>query len=90
MVQPPLVMTAIGGPMLPASRLTAAFRAAVALAAITARANPEKRPATRIAAKPLPENYFPMNRHPHTQADFDNDSGSCQGKANSGVAFVLA
>jgi hypothetical protein len=50
--------------MLLAPRLTAALRAAVALAAITARANPEKRPATRIAAKPLPENYFRMNPHP--------------------------
>jgi hypothetical protein len=67
MIQPPLdalLMTAIGGPMLLAPRLTAALRAAVALAAITARANPEKRPATRIAAKPLPENYFRMNPHP--------------------------
>jgi len=49
MIQSPfgaLLMTTIGGPMLLAPRLTAALRAAVALAAITARANPEKRPAT--------------------------------------------
>jgi len=49
MIQPPfgaLLMTTIGSPMLLTPRLTAAFRAAVALAAITACANPEKRPAT--------------------------------------------
>ena len=49
MIQSPfgaLLMTTIGGPMLLAPRLTAALRAAVALAAITACANPEKRPAT--------------------------------------------
>jgi hypothetical protein len=49
MIQPPfgaLLMTVIGGPMLLEARLTLALRAAVALPAITARANPEKRPAT--------------------------------------------
>jgi hypothetical protein len=29
-----------------------------------------------------------MNRHPLVQAVFDNGSGSCQGKNNSGVAFA--
>jgi hypothetical protein len=67
MIQSPfsaLLMTAIGGPMLPAPGLTAALRAAVALTAITASANPEHRPAIGVAAKPLPQNNFPMNRHP--------------------------
>jgi hypothetical protein len=45
MIQSPfgaLLMTTIGGPMLLAPRLTAALRAAVALTAITASADPEK------------------------------------------------
>ncbi|WP_420238264.1 hypothetical protein ACOBR2_01240 [Telmatobacter bradus] len=46
MIQPPfgaLLMTAIGSPTLLQAGLTSALRAAVTLAAITARANPEKR-----------------------------------------------
>ena len=85
-----LLMTAIGRSMLPASRYHAALRAAVSLPAIAARANQEHRPAIRIAAKPLPENNFSVNRHPRLQAAFDNGRGSCQGKNNSEVAFVLA
>jgi len=49
MIQPPfgaLLMTPIGNPMLLEAGLTPALRAAVTLAAITARANPEKRSAT--------------------------------------------
>jgi len=67
MIQPPfgaLLMPAIGGTMLLAPRLTTTLRAAVPLAAITAGANPEHRPAIGVAAKPMPENNFPMNRHP--------------------------
>ena len=55
MIQPPfgaLLMTAIGGPMLLAPRLTAALRAAVALAVIAAGANPEQISTVSVAAKP--------------------------------------
>jgi hypothetical protein len=75
-----LLMTPIRRTMLTATRLPPALRAAVALAAITARTYPEHRPAPWVAAKPKPENNFPMNRHPLVQAAFDNGSGSCQGK----------
>ena len=67
MIQSPfgaLLMTTIGGPMLLAPCLTAALSAAVTLTAITASANPEHRLAIGVAAKPLPENNFRMNRHP--------------------------
>ena len=63
---------------------------AVLLPAIAAYANPKYRPAIRVAAKPLPENNFPVNRHPLLQAAFDNGCGSCQGKNNSWAAFALA
>jgi len=46
MIQPAFgapLMASVGSPMLLATGLTPALRAAVALAAITARANPEKR-----------------------------------------------
>jgi hypothetical protein len=59
-----LLMTPIGGAMLPAPRMTAALRAAIALATIAAGANPEHRPAIGVAAKPKPKNNFSMNRHP--------------------------
>lgn len=62
-----LLMPPIGRSMLPASRFNAALRATVSLPAIAARAAPEHRPAIRIAAKPLPENNFPVNRHPLLQ-----------------------
>jgi hypothetical protein len=62
-------------------RLTPALRAAVALTAITANANPEHRPAIGVAAKPKPQNNFLMSRHPCALTAFDNGSGSCQGKS---------
>ena len=66
MIQPSLdavLMTPVGCAMLPAPRMTAALRAAITLAAIAAGANPEHFPAVGVAAKPKPENNFPMNRH---------------------------
>ena len=44
--------------------------------------NPEHRLASLAAANALPENHFSMNRHPPTQADFDNGNGSCQGRTS--------
>ena len=93
MIQPPLnalLMTAIGRALLPAPRMAAARLTAVLLPAIAAHADPEHRPAIRVAAKTLPENNFSMNRHPRLRAAFDNGNRSCQGKTNSEVAFFLA
>jgi hypothetical protein len=93
MVQPSLralLMPPVGGAMLPAPHMAAALGRAVPLPAIAAHANPKHRPAIRVATKPLPENNFPVNRHPCLQAAFDNGSSSCQGKTNSEVAFFLA
>jgi len=39
-----------------------------------------------MMTKPKPEYNFPVNRHPFLQAAFDNGSGSCQGKVNSGLS----
>ena len=93
MIQPALdalLMPPIGRPMLPETGLAAAFRTAITLTAIAARTDPEHRPAARMMAKPKPEYNFPVNRHPFLQAAFDNGSGSCQGKVNSGLPSLLA
>jgi len=88
MIQPTLgalLMTPVGRPMLPAPHMATTLSRAVLLPAIAAHANPKYRPAIRVAAKPLPENNFSVNRHPRLQAAFDNGCGSCQGKTNSGL-----
>jgi len=77
-----LLITAVGRPVLPAPGFSAARRAAIALSAIAMCTNPEHRLASLTATNPLPENHFSMNRHPPTQADFDNGNGSCQGKTS--------
>jgi hypothetical protein len=87
MIQPPLdalLMTPVGHAPLPASRLPATRWRAILLPAIAAHANPKYRPALRVAAKPLPENNFSVNRHPRLQAAFDNGCGSCQRKTTTG------
>lgn len=71
-----LLIAAVGRPVLPAPSFGAARRAAIALSAITMCTNPEHRLASLAAANALPENHFSMNRHPPTQADFDNGNGS--------------
>jgi hypothetical protein len=73
-----LLIASVGRPVLPAPCLGAARRAAIALSAIAMGTNPEHRLAPLAAANALPENHFSMNRHPPTQADFDNGNGSCQ------------
>ncbi len=85
-----LLVTAVGGAELQTPRMVPALRPAVSLPAIAARADPEHRPAARMMTKPKPEYNFRMNRHPHMQAAFDKDNGSCHGKDNSEAAFVLA
>ena len=80
-LQTPLV-SAVGSPALLAPSFGAASRAAIALPAVAVRANPEHRLASLAATNPRPENHFCMNRHPPTQAGFDNGNGSCQGKTS--------
>jgi hypothetical protein len=90
MIQPALdalLMTTVGRTPLPAPPLSTALCAAVPLPAIAANADPEHRSAIRVVAKPLPENDFPVNRHPLLQAAFDNGCDSCHGNTNSEVAF---
>ena len=67
MIQPSLdalLITPVGRPMLPAPHLAATHCRAILLPAIAAHANPKYRPALRVAAKPLPDNNFSVNRHP--------------------------
>jgi hypothetical protein len=77
-----LLITAVGRPVLSAPSFGAARRAAIALSAIAMRTNPEHRLASLPAADPLPENHFSVNRHPPTQADFENGNCSCQGRTS--------
>ena len=93
MIQPALgalLMPTVGRLMLSTPHMAAALRRAVALPAITAHANPKHRPATRVATKPLPENNFPVNRHPYLQAAFDNGCGSRQRKTTPRLPSALA
>jgi hypothetical protein len=79
MVEPALrasLMAAVGGAALHTSSISAASMAAVALPAITMCTNPKCRLASLAATNSRPENHFSMNRHPHTQADFDNGNSS--------------
>jgi len=74
-LQTPLV-AAVRGAALPAPSFTAASRTAVALSAVAVRTNKERRLASLAATNSRPENQFPMNRHPPTQAAFDNGNAS--------------
>jgi hypothetical protein len=75
----PLV-AAVGIAALLASAVRTAGDAAVALAAITMRTDPEHRLASLVAANSLPQNYLSLRLHPPTQADFDKGNDSCQGR----------
>ena len=74
-----LLVAAVGGAVLPEPGFGATSRAAIALPAITVRADPEHHLAFRAAANPEPANHFPTNRHRSPPAGFDNGNGSCQG-----------
>jgi hypothetical protein len=74
-----LLVAPVGRPVLPAPRLVAAGRTAIALSPITVGTDPEQRLASLAAANSRPENHFSMNRHPPTKAAFDNGTGSCEG-----------
>src|SRR6266496_6145109 len=82
MIEPTLetpLVAAVGSAALPAPGFGATSQTAIALSAVTMRANPEYRLATLAATNPRPENHFCMNRHPPTEAVFDNRNGSCEG-----------
>jgi hypothetical protein len=60
--------------------LLAALFAAVAMSAITVRADEENRVAALTKASPLSQNRFAMNhRHASSQAELDNGSGLVAG-----------
>jgi hypothetical protein len=83
MIQPALgalLVAAVGASPLPAPGLLAALGAAVAVSAITVRADEENRLARLPKANPLPQNRFAMNhRHASSQAGLDNGSGPVAG-----------
>jgi hypothetical protein len=71
-----LLVPAVGGASLPLSGLLAAGGAAIALSAITVRA--EEKYGVTLAAQtnPQPENRFALHRHARWQAGLDNGSRS--------------
>ncbi len=83
MIEPSLaapLVTPVGGPPLLAAGLFAAWGAAVAVSAITVRADEENRLALLPEAKPLPQNRFAMNhRHAPSQTELDNGNGLVAG-----------
>lgn len=64
-----LLVAAGGTALLPQSGLVAAIRTAVAVAAVTVPANPER--ALALAAAPLPQNGL-VSRHAHPRGALDN------------------
>ena len=79
---PTPLVAAVGSAVLLAPGFAAAGRTAIALSAVAVRTNPEQRLASLAATNSRPENHFSMNRHPPTQAAFDNDNGSFQGRTS--------
>jgi len=77
----PLV-PAVGISALLASGFQTASRAAIALAAITMRTDPERSLASLVAANSLPQDCFSPLLHPPTQADFDKGNDSCKGRTS--------
>ena len=77
-----LLMTAVGRAVLPAPGFGCDTPRCSSAARDRNGTNPEHRPASLAAANPLPENNFSVNRHPRSQADFDNGNGSCQRKTS--------
>jgi hypothetical protein len=77
-----LLIAVVGSTVLSAPGCGAARRAAIALSAIAMGTNPKCRLASLAATNSRPENHFSINRHPPTQAGFDNGNGSCQGKTS--------
>jgi hypothetical protein len=75
-----LLVASVGAPPLLLAGLLAALVAAVAVSAVTVRADEENRVAALTKANPLPQNRFAMNhRHASSQAGLDNGSGLVAG-----------
>ena len=69
-----LLVPAVGAPPLFEPSLLAAFGAAIAMPAITVRADEEDRMALSAQTQSLKENRFAVNRrHASSQAGLDND-----------------
>ena len=74
-----LLVAPIGRAMLAQTRRTAAFQAAIALATVTARAEPEHRATFVGVAEPLSQNYFRVCSHVPSQAALDNGTSFVAG-----------
>jgi hypothetical protein len=74
-----LLVSAIGAAPLMEPGLLAAVEAAIALSAITARAEEKDRQAFAAPASPSSENHFAQNRHACSQAGLDKGTGSVAG-----------
>ena len=75
-----LLVAPVGAPPLLETGLFAAWGAAVAVSAVTMRADEEHPLATLTKAKSLPQNRFAMNhRHASSPAGLDNGSGFVAG-----------
>lgn len=74
-----LLVPAVSRAVLPEPGFGATSRAAIALAAVAVRTNPEHCLASLAATNSRPENHFSTNRHRSPPAGFDNGNGSCQG-----------
>jgi hypothetical protein len=72
---PTLLVAAIGTSVLTEPCLAATCQAAIALPAITARTEKERRAAITRHANPKPQNQFASNRHASPPAGLDNDDG---------------
>jgi hypothetical protein len=70
-----LLVPAIGATSLPESHCFAAGMAAIAMSAVTVRADQEGRATLRSRTKPLSQNHFAVFRHVSRQAGMDNGNG---------------
>jgi hypothetical protein len=70
-----LLVPAIGTAVLPKPRPLSTFDAAIAVSAITVRADQECCATLRSRTKPLSQNHFAVFRHASMQAALDNRNG---------------
>lgn len=74
-----LLVAPIGRAMLAQTRRPAALQAAIALAAVTVRAQQEHRATFVGVTEPLSQNYFRVCRHVPSQAALDNGTSFVAG-----------
>jgi hypothetical protein len=70
-----LLVPAIGAAALPLLRSLTAVKAAVAVSAITVRADQERRTTLGSRTKPLSQNHFAVFRHASVEAALDKRNG---------------